>query len=132
MISAMAAPSFMTVSPWMAGRFGPAELLTVGAGFYRAVKRARRVGTEVLICVLPLERPGMRCRPNYRAIQLSPVKNLTFSGEVQWLHLDQKMPGSSVFAATRSEAVARGAGGNYLASPRRREHRGHQAEICAS
>jgi hypothetical protein len=26
MISAMAAPSFMTVSPWMAGRFGPAEL----------------------------------------------------------------------------------------------------------
>ena len=48
----------------------------------------------------------------------SPVKNLTFSGEVQCLHLDQKMPGSPVFAATAPNR-RRGAGGNYLASPRR-------------
>jgi hypothetical protein len=54
MISAMAAPSFMTVSPpEMAGRFDPAHCQTVGAGFRGVVKRAGRVGAEVLICVLP-------------------------------------------------------------------------------
>jgi hypothetical protein len=36
----------------------------------------------------------------------TPVKNLTFSGEVQWFHLDQKMSGSSVFAATAPKPVA--------------------------
>jgi hypothetical protein len=49
----------MTVSPLMqagwSGRFA-----TVGTGFNPAVKRARRVGTEVLICVLPSE--GPRCK----------------------------------------------------------------------
>jgi hypothetical protein len=46
------------------------------------------------------------CNPDFNVSQLgvvtrwTPVKNLTFSGEVQWFHLDQKMSGSSVFAAT--------------------------------
>jgi porin-like protein len=46
------------------------------------------------------------CNPDYNASQLgvvtkwTPVKNLTFSAEVQWFHLDQKMSGSSVFTAT--------------------------------
>ncbi len=45
------------------------------------------------------------CNPDFNVSQLgvvtrwTPVKNLTFSGEVQWFHLDQKMSGSSVFAA---------------------------------
>jgi len=36
----------------------------------------------------------------------TPVKNLTFSAETQWLHLDQKMSGSSVFAATAPKPTA--------------------------
>jgi len=46
------------------------------------------------------------CDPNFNVSQLgvvtrwTPVKNLTFSAEVQWFHLDQKMSGSSVFTAT--------------------------------
>ena len=46
------------------------------------------------------------CNPDFNDSQLgvvtrwTPVKNLTFSAEVQWFHLDQKMSGSSVFAAT--------------------------------
>jgi porin-like protein len=46
------------------------------------------------------------CNPDFNVSQLgvvtrwTPVKNLTFSAEVEWFHLDQKMAGSSVFAAT--------------------------------
>jgi len=46
------------------------------------------------------------CNPDFNVSQLgmitrwTPVKNLTFSAEVQWFHLDQKMSGSSVFAAS--------------------------------
>jgi hypothetical protein len=46
------------------------------------------------------------CNPDFNVSQLglitrwTPVKNLTFSGEVQWFHLDQKMSGSSVFTAS--------------------------------
>jgi hypothetical protein len=46
------------------------------------------------------------CNPDFNISQLgvvtrwTPVKNLTFSAEVQWVHLDQKMSGSSTFAAT--------------------------------
>ena len=46
------------------------------------------------------------CNPDFNVSQLgvvtrwTPVKNLTFSAEAQWFHLDQKMSGSSVFAAT--------------------------------
>jgi len=34
------------------------------------------------------------------------VKNLTFSGEVQWFHLDQKMVGSSVFTPSAPQPTA--------------------------
>jgi hypothetical protein len=46
------------------------------------------------------------CNPDYNVAQLgvvtrwTPVKNLTFSGEVQWFHLDQKMSGIGGAAAT--------------------------------
>jgi hypothetical protein len=52
------------------------------------------------------------CNPDFNVSQLgvitrwTPVKNLTFSGEVQWFHLDQKMSGSSVFAATAPKPAA--------------------------
>ena len=46
------------------------------------------------------------CNPDFNVSQLGlttrwiPAKNLTFSAEAQWFHLDQKMSGSSVFTAT--------------------------------
>jgi hypothetical protein len=52
------------------------------------------------------------CNPDFNVAQLgtvtrwTPVKNLTFSGEVQWFHLDQKMSGSSVFTPTAPEPTA--------------------------
>jgi len=52
------------------------------------------------------------CNPDFNVSQLganlrwTPVKNLTFSGEVQWIHLDQKMSGSSVFTATAPKPSA--------------------------
>jgi Porin subfamily len=52
------------------------------------------------------------CNPDFNVSQLgavtrwTPVKNLTFSGEVQWFHLDQKMAGASTFAATAPKPAA--------------------------
>jgi hypothetical protein len=52
------------------------------------------------------------CNPDFNVSQLGiatrwvPVKNLTFTAEVQWFHLDQKMSGSSVFAASAPKPVA--------------------------
>jgi porin-like protein len=52
------------------------------------------------------------CNPDFNVSQLgvitrwTPVKNLTFSGEVQWFHLDQKMSGSSVFTASAPKPTA--------------------------
>ena len=52
------------------------------------------------------------CNPDFNVSQLgvvtrwTPVKNLTFSGEVQWFHLDQKMAGSSVFAPSAPKPSA--------------------------
>ncbi len=52
------------------------------------------------------------CNPDFNVSQLgvnlrwTPVKNLAFTGEVQWFHLDQKMSGSSVFTATAPKPTA--------------------------
>jgi hypothetical protein len=52
------------------------------------------------------------CNPDFNVAQLgtitrwTPVKNLTFSGELQWVHLDQKMQGSSVFAAAAPQPTS--------------------------
>jgi Porin subfamily len=52
------------------------------------------------------------CNPNFNTLQIgtvtrwTPVKNLTFSGEVQWFHLEQKMQGSSVFTPTAPQPTA--------------------------
>src|SRR3954451_10072471 len=52
------------------------------------------------------------CNPDFNVAQLGivtrwvPVKNLTFSAEVQWFHLDQKMSGSSLFAASAPKPLA--------------------------
>ena len=52
------------------------------------------------------------CNPDYNVYQVgavtrwTPVKNLTFSAEVGFFFLDQKMAGSSVFTATAPKPVA--------------------------
>jgi hypothetical protein len=52
------------------------------------------------------------CNPNFNVSQLgvvtrwTPVKNLTFSGELQWFHLDQKMQGSSIFTPSAPQPAA--------------------------
>jgi hypothetical protein len=52
------------------------------------------------------------CNPDYNVYQLgfitrwTPVKNLTFSGEVQWFHLDQKMVGSALLTPSAPKPAA--------------------------
>jgi Porin subfamily len=53
------------------------------------------------------------CNPDYNVSQLGfvtrwvPVKNLTFSAEVQWFHLDQKFQGSALLSPTAPKPSAR-------------------------
>jgi hypothetical protein len=53
------------------------------------------------------------CNPDYNVSQLGiitrwvPVKNLTFSAEVQWFHLDQKFTGTAVLAAAAPKPTVR-------------------------
>ena len=50
------------------------------------------------------------CNPDFNVSQLgvvtrwTPVKNLTFSAEVQWFHLDQKLTGYCSLTPDGSEA----------------------------
>jgi hypothetical protein len=52
------------------------------------------------------------CNPDFNVSQLgfvtrwTPVKNLTFSGEVMWFHLDQKFTGSAVLTPTAPKPTA--------------------------
>jgi len=56
--------------------------------------------------------PTYTCDPNFNVAQVganlrwTPVKNLTFTGEVQWFHLQQKMSGSSTFTPTAPQPTA--------------------------
>ena len=53
------------------------------------------------------------CNPNYNVSQLgvvtrwTPVKNLTFSADVQWFHLDQKFQGTALLTPTAPKPTAR-------------------------
>jgi hypothetical protein len=53
------------------------------------------------------------CNPNFNVSQLgvvtrwTPIKNLAFSAEVQWFHLDQKFTGSTVVGAASPKPAAR-------------------------
>jgi hypothetical protein len=52
------------------------------------------------------------CNPDFNVSQLgvvtrwTPVKNLTFSGEVMWFHLDQKFTGSAVLTPPAPKPTA--------------------------
>ncbi|HXI07645.1 MAG: porin [Bradyrhizobium sp.] len=53
------------------------------------------------------------CNPDYNVSQLGfltrwvPVKNLTFTAEVQWFHLDQKFQGSALLTPSAPKPTAR-------------------------
>ncbi|MDI4236914.1 porin, partial [Bradyrhizobium sp. Arg237L] len=53
------------------------------------------------------------CNPDFNLSQLglitrwTPVKNLTFSAEFMWFHLDQKFQGSAVLGASAPKPTAR-------------------------
>jgi hypothetical protein len=52
------------------------------------------------------------CNPDFNVAQVglvtrwTPVKNLTFSGEVMWFNLDQKFTGSAVLTPTAPKPTA--------------------------
>src|SRR5450759_5897468 len=52
MISAMAVPSFMPISPLKLAGVGLGLIWLVGTGIHRSVKRARGLCREALICIL--------------------------------------------------------------------------------
>jgi hypothetical protein len=53
------------------------------------------------------------CNPDFNVSQLgavtrwTPVRNLTFSAEVMWFHLDQKFTGSAILGPTAPKPIAR-------------------------
>src|SRR6266850_752410 len=67
--------------------------LTTAKGAFCAAYVANNAGAKS---------PDFSCNPDFNVSQLgvvtrwTPVKNLTFSAEVQWFHLDQKFAGTSV------------------------------------
>jgi hypothetical protein len=75
---------------------GAAGDLTTAKGAYCAAYVASNPGVKSA---------DFSCNPDFNVSQLgvvtrwTPVKNLTFSAEVQWFHLDQKFTGTSVLGA---------------------------------
>jgi hypothetical protein len=76
--------------------------LTTAKGAYCAAFAAGHAGQGVTYT----------CNPDFNVSQLgvvtrwTPVKNLTFSAEVDWFHLDQKYTGTSVFSAGAPKPAA--------------------------
>ena len=71
--------------------------ITTAKGAYCAAYVANNAGAKS---------PDFSCNPDFNVSQLgvvtrwTPVKNLTFSAEVMWFHLDQKFTGTSVLGPT--------------------------------
>jgi hypothetical protein len=67
--------------------------------------------TGFLVTHAPVVGSGYSCNPDFNASQLgvvtrwTPVKNLTFSAELQWFHLDQKFSGAAVFSPGGAQPI---------------------------
>ena len=92
---------------WSTSLFGSYSVVKhtdTAKAFYCAAYVASNTGAKSL---------DFSCNPDFNVSQLgvvtrwTPVKNLTFSAEVQWFHLDQKFTGTSVLtpAAPKPTAV---------------------------
>jgi hypothetical protein len=68
--------------------------------------------TAFLVTHVPVAGSGFACNPDFNVSQLgvvtrwTPVKNLTFSAEVMWFHLDQKFSGAAVFSPGGPQPIA--------------------------
>jgi hypothetical protein len=82
---------------------GAAGDLTTAKGAFCATYSASNPG---------LKSADFSCNPDFNVSQLgvitrwTPVKNLTFSAEVQWFHLDQKFTGTSVLSVSAPKPQA--------------------------
>jgi hypothetical protein len=81
-------------------------------GSYTSVRYDSTAATTICARIAIVPTAGSTCDPNFNTAQLglvtrwTPVKNLTFSAEVQWFHLDQKFTGAAVFAANGPKPTA--------------------------
>jgi hypothetical protein len=87
-------------------------------GSYSAVRYDGTAKANMCANYLPGKAPSAdySCNPDYNASQLGvvtrwvPVKNLTFSAEVMWFHLDQKFTGTAALSPSAPKpGVAQGA-----------------------
>jgi hypothetical protein len=87
-------------------------------GSYSAVRYDGTAKTYMCANYLPGKAPSAdySCNPDFNVSQLgvvtrwTPVKNLTFSAEVQWFHLDQKFTGTAALTPSAPKpGVAQGA-----------------------
>ena len=87
-------------------------------GSYSAVRYDGTAKAYICANYLPGKAPSAdySCNPDFNVSQLgvvtrwTPVKNLTFSAEVQWFHLDQKFAGTAALTpAAPKPGVAQGA-----------------------
>ena len=68
--------------------------------------------TEFVRVTAPVVGSGFSCNPDFNVSQLgmvtrwTPVKNLTFSAEVMWFHLDQKFTGSTLVPGPAPKPLA--------------------------
>jgi Porin subfamily len=89
---------------WSAVRYGGSEFdLTSAKGQYCFVYRLSNPGLKSL---------DFSCNPNFDVAQIgvvtrwTPVKNLTFSGEVMFFHLNQNFTGTSVLTPSAPKPIA--------------------------
>jgi hypothetical protein len=95
-----------------------AHWITSLYGSYSAVRYDGTAKTYICVNYFPGKAPSAdySCNPDFNVSQLgvvtrwTPVKNLTFSAEVQWFHLDQKFAGTAALSpAAPKPGVAQGA-----------------------
>jgi Porin subfamily len=89
---------------WSAVRYGGSEFdLTTARGQYCLAYRLSNSGAKSI---------DYSCNPNYDVSQIgvvtrwTPVKNLTFSAEVMYFHLNQNFTGGAVLAAPAPKPIA--------------------------
>lgn len=81
-------------------------------GSYSAVRYNGTAATLICAGIAIIPTPGSTCNPNFNVSQVglvtrwTPVKNLTFSAEAMWFHLDQNFTGAALFAANGPKPAA--------------------------
>ena len=81
-------------------------------GAYTAVRYSDAAAGIICAGIAIVPVAGSTCNTDFNTAQLgaitrwTPVKNLTFSAEVMWFHLDQKFTGAALFAANGPKPAA--------------------------